>query len=80
LAVSSDGRRVACGGFMKALSVFHLDDRLTPRNLSPDELCSWGEIVSGQSVEDGGGVTNLTSEEWLKRWREYRQRPPLKGE
>jgi WD40 repeat protein len=75
LAVTPDGRRVACGGFLKELPVFHLD-WLAPPALGPDDLCLWGEIVSGQRIEDGGGVTNLTAEEWLQRWREFRARHP----
>src|SRR5207253_8250330 len=73
LAVSPDGRRVAVGGLMKELPVFHLDDWLAPAALELDDLCLWGEIVSGQRVEDGG-VTNLTAEEWLQRWRDFRGR------
>jgi WD40 repeat protein len=81
LAVTPDGRRVACGGFMNELSVFSLDDRLAsaPAPLKPDDLCVWGEIVSGQRIEPGGGVTNLTAEEWLKRWQAFRQRSPEKA-
>ena len=75
LAVTPDGRRVACGGFMKVLPVFHLGDWLAPPMLGPDDLCVWGEIVSGQRIEDGG-VTNLTAEEWLQRWRDFRGRHP----
>jgi WD40 repeat protein len=73
LAVTPDGSRVVCGGFLKALSIFHLDDWLAPGTLEPDDLRVWGEIVSGQRVEDGGGVTNLTAEEWLERWRAFRR-------
>jgi WD40 repeat protein len=76
LVVTPDGRRVACGGFLKELPVFHLDDWLAPSALEPDDLCLWGEIVSGQRIEDGGGVTNLSAEEWLERWRPFRQRHP----
>jgi WD40 repeat protein len=79
LAVTPDGKRVAVGGFMKELSVFHLGDWLAPSALEPDDLCLWGEIVSGQRIEDGGGVTNLTAEEWLQRWRDFRGRQPLRG-
>jgi WD40 repeat protein len=75
LAVTPDGRRVACGGFMKELPVFHLDDWLAPAALGADDLCVWGELVSGQRIEDGG-VTNLTAEEWLQRWRDFRARHP----
>jgi WD40 repeat protein len=78
LAVTPDGSRVVCGGLLDALAVFRLDTRLVPAALEPDDLCLWGEIVSGQRVEAGGGVTNLTAEEWLQRWREFRQRHPEK--
>jgi WD40 repeat protein len=76
LAVTPDGRCVAVGGVMKDLSVFHLDDWLLPSPLGPDDLCLWGEIVSGQRIEAGGGVTNLTADEWLQRWRDFRGRHP----
>ncbi len=76
LTVTPDGRRVACGGFMNELRVFHLDDWLAPAALELDDLCLWGEIVSGQRIEAGGGVTNLTAEEWLQRWQEFRRRHP----
>jgi WD40 repeat protein len=79
LAMTPDGRRVACGGFMKGLAVFHIDDWLAPATLGPEDLCLWGEIVSGQRVEDGGGVTNLTAEEWLQRWQAFRRRHPEKA-
>jgi hypothetical protein len=49
---------------------------LTPSPLEPDDLGVWGEIVSGQRIEAGGGVTNLTAEEWLRRWRDFRGRHP----
>jgi WD40 repeat protein/serine/threonine protein kinase len=79
LAVTPDGKRVAVGGFMKDLPVFHLDDWLAPAPLEPDDLCLWVEILSGQRIEDGGGVTNLTADEWLQRWRDFRARHPGKA-
>jgi WD40 repeat protein/serine/threonine protein kinase len=79
LAVAPDGKRVAVGGFMIELPVFHLDDRLALAPLEPDDLCLWGEIVSGQRIEAGGGVTNLTAEQWLQRWQAFRQQHPEKA-
>ena len=76
LVVTPDCRQVVCGGFLKDLPLFHLDDWLAPAALAPDDLCAWGEIVSGQRIEQGGGVTNLTAEEWLTRWQEFRRRHP----
>jgi WD40 repeat protein/serine/threonine protein kinase len=75
LAVTPAGR-VVCGGFLNDLPVFHLADWLAPSPLRPDELCLWGEVLSGQRVEAGGGVTNLTADEWLERWRDFRRRRP----
>ena len=74
--MTSDGTRVAVGGFMKEPPVFHLDDWLAPAPLEPNDLCALGEIVSGQRIEAGGGVTNLTAEEWLERWHDFRGRHP----
>jgi WD40 repeat protein len=79
LAVTPDGRRAVVSGFLKELPVFHLEDWLAPAALEADGLCLWGEIVSGQRIEDGGGVINLTAEEWLQRWQASRRRPPGKG-
>jgi WD40 repeat protein len=77
LAVTPDGKRVACGGFVNDLPVFHLDDWLAEATLEADDLCLWGELVSGQRIEaGGGGVTNLTDQEWLDRWRDFRARHP----
>jgi WD40 repeat protein/serine/threonine protein kinase len=76
LAVTPDGRRVVCGGLLKEMQVFHLDDCLASPALEPDDLCLWGEVLSGQRVENGGGVTNLTADEWLQRWRDFRARRP----
>jgi WD40 repeat protein len=74
LTVTPGGNHVAVGGFTDALRVFHLGD-LSVRG-DPDDLCVWGEVVSGQRVLPNGGVTNLTADEWLDRWRHFRTRHP----
>jgi WD40 repeat protein len=76
MAVTPDGSRVVAGGFLRSLPVFHLVDWLEPKALADDDLCLWGEIVSGQRVEEGGGVTNLTTEQWLERWEDFHRRHP----
>jgi len=76
LAVTADGRRVVVGGFMKALEVFRLDELGADDRLDLEDLCLWGEVLSGQRVHSGGGTTMLTAAEWLDRWREYRRRHP----
>jgi WD40 repeat protein/tetratricopeptide (TPR) repeat protein len=84
LAVTPDGNYVVVGGSVvsgtswTALQVFYLGD-LSDAASDLDDLCTWGELLSGRRVHDGSGVTNLTAEEWLTRWREYRQRHPGSG-
>ena len=48
----------------------------------PMEVLSGGSAVN-TTISNGtvvtvssGGVTNLTAEEWLKRWRGFRRSPP----
>src|SRR5262249_38485207 len=72
LAVTPDGHYAVAGGLMNALQVIHLGDLSERNGLDASELCTWAELVSGQRVQEGGGVTNLRAEEWLKRWRAFR--------
>jgi len=62
-----------------ALEVIHLDDVAEDRELDADDLCLWAELLSGQHVHEGGGVTNLTAEEWLERWQAFHRRHPRFG-
>jgi hypothetical protein len=32
-------------------------------------------VLSGQRLHEGGGTVNLSSVEWLDRWREFKQYP-----
>jgi Flp pilus assembly protein TadD len=67
------------GGLMSALPVFYLGDLSSATDQDPDDLCTWGELLSGMRVQAGSGVTLLTAEEWLARWRAFRQRHPDHG-
>jgi WD40 repeat protein len=69
--VTPDGKRAIAGGFLDALPVFYLPDWLTPAPLTADDLCTLGELLSGQRVHESGGVINLTAAEWLDRWRTF---------
>ncbi len=75
LAVTPNGNHAVVGGMMNVLDVFHLGDLAVAAELDLDDLCVWSELVSGQRVERGG-VTNLTPEQWLDRWRGFRSRHP----
>ena len=74
VTVSPDSRRVVIGGFTDALNIIDLDDLNAPDESDVEHLCLWAEVLSGQRVHDGGGVTNLSAEEWLERWQVFRQR------
>jgi WD40 repeat protein/serine/threonine protein kinase len=79
LAITPDGQYVVAGGWTDALQVIHLGDLSARNELDADDLCTWAELVAGQRVQEGGGVTNLTDKEWLDRWRAFRQRHPDYG-
>ncbi len=78
VTVSPDGRRVVIGGFSDALDIMDLDDLYAADEdeLDVDDLCLGAELLSGQRIHEGGGVTNLTDDEWLERWQEFRRRHP----
>ena len=61
---SSTPLRTLCFIFLPGTHTFFLDD-----------LCMLGELLSGQRVyqED---LENLTTEEWLTRWRTFQERQP----
>jgi serine/threonine protein kinase/WD40 repeat protein/thiol-disulfide isomerase/thioredoxin len=84
LAISGYGSRVVTtpdgthafvsGGAF--IDVFSLSDLYARDEMELDELCALGEIVAGQRLHEGGDVVNLTGDEWLERWRRFRQRYP----
>jgi WD40 repeat protein/tRNA A-37 threonylcarbamoyl transferase component Bud32 len=73
--VTSDGRHAVVPGWRRVLHVFDLADLARPADLSVDDLCVLGEILSGVRINEGD-VTGLTTQEWLERWRGFRQRHP----
>ncbi len=47
-------------------------------NLDLDDLCTMAELAAGQRIHNGD-LAGLTSDEWLARWRTFRQRHPHCG-
>jgi WD40 repeat protein len=70
--VTPDGTRALAAGFLPAVTAFDLTAWLAPSPLGPAELCTYGELVCGQRVHEGRGLTTLTAEEWLERWRGFK--------
>jgi WD40 repeat protein/tetratricopeptide (TPR) repeat protein len=74
--VTPDGRHAVVAGGAPALWAFDLTDLTEPAGLDADELCRLGEVLSGQRLHEGSDVAALTTDEWLERWRSFRERHP----
>lgn len=83
LALTPDGRHAIVGGFSGTLALLHLDDLVADHGAAElsdadiDTLCVWAELVSRQQLHPGGGMVNLSADEWLARWRASSTRPPI---
>ena len=40
------------------------------------EVVVGGQLLAGPRIHQKAGVTNLTAQAWLQRWREFRLRHP----
>jgi WD40 repeat protein/tetratricopeptide (TPR) repeat protein len=74
--VTPDGRYAVVAGGAPALWASDLTDLAEPAGLDADELCRLGEVLSGHRLHEGSDVAALTTDEWLARWRSFRERPP----
>jgi WD40 repeat protein len=76
IAVTPDGRHLVVAGYIHdALTVLDLS-ALAPTAVDQDALCRWAELLAVQRLHEGGGTVNLSADEWLERWRAYRQQSP----
>jgi WD40 repeat protein len=71
-----DGSHAFVSGMASFIDVISLRDLYARDEIERDDLCTLGEILSGQRLHEGGDVVNLTADEWLERWRRFRQRYP----
>jgi hypothetical protein len=72
-AVDPNGNFVLfSGGTYRTMRCFSLADLRRPDALSLDNLCLRCELIAGQRIDSAGGVSNLTADEWLERWRVLR--------
>jgi WD40 repeat protein/tetratricopeptide (TPR) repeat protein/tRNA A-37 threonylcarbamoyl transferase component Bud32 len=62
---SSDGTRFIVTGRDHA-QIIDLADLTDGVNVSstPEDLCSWAEVISSQRIEEGGGLVNLSAFDW----------------
>ncbi|MBL7039887.1 MAG: protein kinase [Pirellulaceae bacterium] len=71
-----DGSHAFVSGSAPFIAVFSLSDLYGRDEMELGDLCTLGEILTGQRLHKGGDVANLTGGEWLDRWRRFRQRYP----
>jgi WD40 repeat protein len=74
LDVTPDGRFAVASGFSKHITVADLVGLTTPTRGDADELDLRAELASNQRITPSGGLTYLSTEEWLTRWRAQRRR------
>jgi WD40 repeat protein len=81
VALTPDGSRVLVAGVAGVVFAFDLRELTTPDEVDVNDLCLLSELVFGQHLRDGGSLENLSREEWLQRWRAFRERgrPGLPG-
>ena len=75
LDISSDGRWALIGGDADQFAVIDLKMLTETAQGSPEVELRWAELVSNTRV-NGSTIVNLTSTEWLERWRQYRLEHP----
>jgi WD40 repeat protein/tetratricopeptide (TPR) repeat protein len=78
--VTAAGDYAVVAGERPALAAFHLGDLAAPVDGDVEDLCLLGQVLSGQRLQEGSDVAALTTDEWLERWRTFRQRRPHAGE
>jgi WD40 repeat protein/tRNA A-37 threonylcarbamoyl transferase component Bud32 len=78
IRVTPDCRTAVVAGRMPALYLLDLCDLdlLDPKPYehSVYDLRLFAEVLSGQAITQGGGLLNLTTDEWVRRWRELATR------
>ena len=87
ITVAAGGNFAVVAGLMQNVRVFHLGSFLAPTgssSLDAMSLLHLSEILAGQKVQYerfsgglvGGGVVNLTTQEWLEKWEAFHEQYP----
>ena len=77
LLVTRDGRHAVVPSVNGHFEVFDLSDLSGTGTgaQSREALLAYGSVLTSQKIH-AGGVTNLTSDEWLASWKAYRKAHP----
>jgi WD40 repeat protein/serine/threonine protein kinase len=78
LAISPDGAGALTSVMGEGLWWIDLSPLSAPDDLDADDLCTLAELTSGQRIHEGD-LAGLSSDEWLDRWRAFRERHPEYG-
>jgi hypothetical protein len=73
LAISPDGAAALTSIFGGGLAWIDLSLLSPSDSLDLNDLCTLAELTAGQRIHDGD-LAGLSSDEWLHRWRAFRQR------
>jgi serine/threonine protein kinase/WD40 repeat protein len=75
LVISSDGRWALIGGDIDFFAVVDLHQLMGVDKRSSQQVLCWAELLSNSRV-NGSTVVNLTPNEWLERWQQFRREYP----
>lgn len=73
LCTTADGETLVVSGLVGEIALLPLDLYNQEQREDLSELRLWAELLSGQMLHEGGGVTYLTTNEWIAKWRRYEQ-------
>ena len=77
ISIPPDGEFAVLGGVVnRVLTVLDLQVLADDGCLATDRLETIGRIVSGASIHPGGDLESLTSDEWLREWRQQHATRP----
>jgi WD40 repeat protein len=74
--VSPDGARILVSFYQGSAQVFDLKPLQEVNRLDTPLLKRLAEVNATQMIHEGGGVVNLTADEWFDRWTRLRQAQP----
>jgi WD40 repeat protein len=72
------GRAILCGGKLYGFDLAPLAETDSIHSAAQD-LRLWSETISGKRIHEAG-LVNLTSQEWLQRWRSLREEQPTQAQ
>ena len=77
LKATPDGKRLVAAGLAPdSIECFDLETLLPAPTLSVEDELLLAEINAGARLHPGGDLVPLTREEWIERWKTFRQRQP----